>query len=265
MSAWPLSWESRVPHYGDGRDIPGKRYTSRLSPHLRFGEISPRQVWHQAQLAKSHHPGDEGDVDKFLSEIGWREFCKHLVALFPEMPDKAFNPKFEHFPWAGDPAHLRAWQKGQTGYPIVDAGMRELWQTGFMHNRVRMVVASFLTKHLLTHWREGSAGSGIACSMQTSPLTPAVGNGSAVRGRTPHPTSVFSIQSPKVRSLIRTVTTRGIGCQSLQSYQTNICINLGKPPSSRWKRLASSSARPIPNPLSIINKHAKRHWQPTAH
>jgi deoxyribodipyrimidine photo-lyase len=147
--------ESRVPHYGDGRDIPGKRYTSRLSPHLRFGEISPRQVWHQAQLAKSHHPGDEGDVDKFLSEIGWREFCKHLVALFPEMPDKAFNPKFEHFPWAGDPAHLRAWQKGQTGYPIVDAGMRELWQTGFMHNRVRMVVASFLTKHLLTHWREG--------------------------------------------------------------------------------------------------------------
>lgn len=144
-----------VQHYGDGRDIPGKRHTSRLSPHLRFGEISPRQVWHEAQLAKSQHPGGESAVDKFLSEIGWREFCKHLVALFPEMPDRAFNPKFEHFPWAGNPDHLRAWQRGQTGYPIVDAGMRELWQTGFMHNRVRMVVASFLTKHLLTHWREG--------------------------------------------------------------------------------------------------------------
>ena len=144
-----------VQHYGEGRDIPGKRYTSRLSPHLRFGEISPRQVWHEAQLAKGQHAGAEGTVDKFLSEIGWREFCKHLVALFPDMPDRAFNPKFEHFPWAGKPEHLRAWQQGRTGYPIVDAGMRELWQTGFMHNRVRMVVASFLTKHLLTHWREG--------------------------------------------------------------------------------------------------------------
>ncbi len=147
--------DAAVTRYGDGRDIPGKRYTSRLSPHLKFGEISPRQVWQAAQLAKGAHASHEGDIDKFLSEIGWREFCNHLVALFPEMPDQPFNPKFAHFPWAENPAHLTAWQRGQTGYPIVDAGMRELWQTGFMHNRVRMVVASFLTKHLLTHWRAG--------------------------------------------------------------------------------------------------------------
>jgi deoxyribodipyrimidine photo-lyase len=122
---------------------------------LKFGEISPRQVWWTAQNAKQSTPGEAGSIDKFLSEIGWREFCNHLVAQFPAMPDRAFNPKFEYFPWQTHSTNLVAWQQGNTGYPIVDAGMRELWQTGFMHNRVRMVVASFLTKHLLTHWREG--------------------------------------------------------------------------------------------------------------
>jgi deoxyribodipyrimidine photo-lyase len=100
-------------------------------------------------------PADSEAVDKFLSEIGWREFCHHLVAQFPQMPEQPFNAKFAHFPWGEHPADVKAWQRGQTGYPIVDAGMRELWQTGFMHNRVRMIVASFLCKHLLSHWREG--------------------------------------------------------------------------------------------------------------
>ncbi len=144
-----------VGHYGEGRDFPSRPYTSRLSPFLKFGEISPRQVFWAAQHAKRDKPANSGDIDKFISELGWREFCNHLLALFPEMPDRAFNPKFEYFPWAGQVEHLKAWQQGQTGYPIVDAGMRELWQTGFMHNRVRMVVASFLTKHLLSHWRLG--------------------------------------------------------------------------------------------------------------
>lgn len=144
-----------VEHYGEGRDFPAQPNTSRLSPHLKFGELSPRQVWWTAQAAKLEVPGQSSAIDKFLSEIGWREFCNHLVAQFPAMPDQAFNPKFEYFPWQTDAALISAWQRGQTGYPIVDAGMRELWQTGFMHNRVRMVVASFLTKHLLTHWRVG--------------------------------------------------------------------------------------------------------------
>ena len=144
-----------VADYGDGRDFPAQPNTSKLSPFLKFGEISPRQVWWTAQAMKQGDPAHSSSIDKFLSEIGWREFCNHLVAQFPEMPDRAFNSKFDHFPWRSDTDLLQAWQKGQTGYPIVDAGMRELWQTGFMHNRVRMVVASFLTKHLLTHWRLG--------------------------------------------------------------------------------------------------------------
>lgn len=147
--------ESHVEDYGDGRDFPAQPNTSRLSPHLKFGEISPRQIWWAAQNTKRRHPKAASSIDKFLSEIGWREFCYQLLAQFPAMPDRAFNTKFERFPWGGRKEHVVAWQRGATGYPIVDAGMRELWQTGFMHNRIRMVVASFLTKHLLTHWRVG--------------------------------------------------------------------------------------------------------------
>lgn len=146
-----------VSNYGDGRDIPAEPNTSRLSPYLRFGNLSPRQVWHAAQGAKRGRPETSESIDKFLSEIGWREFCYHLLFHFPTMPDEAFNPKFSFFPWGEDTERLKAWQAGKTGYPFVDAGMRELWHTGFMHNRVRMVVASFLTKHLLLNWREGEA------------------------------------------------------------------------------------------------------------
>ena len=144
-------------NYGDGRDIPSEPNTSKLSPYLRYGNISPRQVWHAAQSANISRPDSSDSINKFLSEIGWREFCYHLLHHFPTMPDEAFNPKFNFFPWGDDHERLHAWQKGLTGYPIVDAGMRELWQTGFMHNRVRMVVASFLTKHLLLSWRAGEA------------------------------------------------------------------------------------------------------------
>ena len=146
-----------VQDYGDGRDLPAEPNTSKLSPYLRFGNISPRQVWHAAQRVKNERPEEAVSIDKFLSELGWREFCYHLLFHFPHMPDEAFNPKFSFFPWGKDEERLTAWQAGQTGYPIVDAGMRELWQTGFMHNRVRMVVASFLTKHCLLNWREGEA------------------------------------------------------------------------------------------------------------
>ena len=146
-----------VKGYGDQRDIPGVEATSKLSPHLHFGEIGPRQVWLATRGA-----ADQGDIpvaeaDKFLSEIGWREFNHSILFHWPHMPSRNFKPEFDAFPWVQDDTGLRAWQTGQTGYPIVDAGMRELWATGFMHNRVRMIVASFLIKHLMIDWREGEA------------------------------------------------------------------------------------------------------------
>lgn len=145
-----------VNDYSEGRDHPARDTTSRLSPHLHFGEISPRQVWHEAMALAAGDAACREQIDKFLSELGWREFSYHLLHHFPDLAEQPFKPQFKRFPWLGDSAALTAWQRGQTGYPIVDAGMRELWQTGYMHNRVRMVVASFLTKHLLIHWRAGA-------------------------------------------------------------------------------------------------------------
>ncbi len=141
--------------YATLRDRPDRDGTSKLSPHLRFGEISPRQVWHAANFAAARKPAIANDVAKFLSELGWREFSRHLLFDLPQLAEKNLQPSFDAFPWRNDRKALRAWQRGLTGYPIVDAGMRELWHTGIMHNRVRMVVASFLVKHLLIDWRDG--------------------------------------------------------------------------------------------------------------
>jgi deoxyribodipyrimidine photo-lyase len=140
--------------YADERDRPDKPSTSRLSPYLRFGEISAIDIFHAARFA-----ADQGapsrDVEKFLSELGWREFSYHLLHHFPDLGTKNLQSRFDAFPCRDDDTALKAWQRGRTGYPIVDAGMRELWHTGWMHNRVRMVVASFLIKHLLIDWRRG--------------------------------------------------------------------------------------------------------------
>jgi deoxyribodipyrimidine photo-lyase len=144
-----------VAGYSGDRDRPDRNGTSRLSPHLRFGELGPRQVWHAARFAAAERPGLAGDIDKFLSELGWREFCRHLLFDVPDLATRNLQASFDAFPWKHDAKALRAWKRGRTGYPIVDAGMRELWHTGVMHNRVRMVVASFLVKHLLIDWREG--------------------------------------------------------------------------------------------------------------
>ena len=137
--------------YSKGRDLPGVAGTSRLSPHLHFGEIAPLRA--VARVRTSDAPAAE--IEKFVAEIGWREFSAHLLAAFPQMVDQAFQPKYDTMPWRDDEAGFEAWTRGMTGYPIVDAGMRELWVTGFMHNRVRMIVASFLIKHLLIDWRRG--------------------------------------------------------------------------------------------------------------
>jgi deoxyribodipyrimidine photo-lyase len=152
-----LSAHSR--NYADNRNRPDMTSTSRLSPHLRFGEISPRQIWHAAQSAQQAgaSAAREHDLDKFLAEIGWREFSYHLLDQFPRLASENFQARFNAFPWMNNPTGLKAWQKGQTGYPIVDAGMRQLWRTGWMHNRVRMITASFLIKHLMVDWRQGEA------------------------------------------------------------------------------------------------------------
>lgn len=140
--------------YKKNRDFPEQKAISTLSPHLHFGEISPNQVWYSAQ-AKAHETGWDTDTGHFLSELAWREFSYSLLYHYPDIPFKNIQSKFDNFPWKKNAKHLKAWQQGQTGYPIIDAGMRELWQTGFMHNRVRMIVASFLIKNLLIHWHEG--------------------------------------------------------------------------------------------------------------
>lgn len=142
----------RLPRYADERDLPAADATSRLSPHLRFGELSPYQVWHRARGAEA----SAATKEKFLTELGWREFDYDLLSTQEHLHTENVHSGFDRFPWADpDDARIRAWQQGRTGFPLVDAGMRELWQTGWMHNRVRMVTASFLVKNLRLDWRVG--------------------------------------------------------------------------------------------------------------
>jgi deoxyribodipyrimidine photo-lyase len=141
--------------YKEGRNFPSKPHASKLSPHLHFGEISPNQVWYASEYAGFHHKA-ESDLDHFHSELGWREFSHSLLYFNPDLPEKPLNKKFENFEWANvDDEMMEKWKTGHTGFPIVDAGMRELYATGYMHNRVRMIVASFLVKDFRYHWRHG--------------------------------------------------------------------------------------------------------------
>lgn len=141
--------------YDAERDFPAADASSRLSPHLRFGEVAVARVAHEVLEAQGAGSVPVEASEKFLAEIGWREFAWHLLAAFPDLATRNYQAGFENFPWQDNVAALKAWATGQTGYPIVDAGMRELWQTGFMHNRVRMIAASLLIKHLLIHWKHG--------------------------------------------------------------------------------------------------------------
>jgi len=143
--------------YRQGRDFPALQQTSRLSPHLHFGEISPHQVRQALLTASSAGSVPEEDLANFFSELAWREFSYYQLYHNPHLPECPLRPEFERFPWRQDEEGLRCWQRGMTGYPLVDAGMRELWQTGFMHNRVRMVVGSFLVKNQLLPWQQGES------------------------------------------------------------------------------------------------------------
>ncbi|NWG46472.1 MAG: deoxyribodipyrimidine photo-lyase, partial [Alphaproteobacteria bacterium] len=146
-----------APAYAADRDRPDRAGTSRLSPHLHFGEISPRTIFAAVRHAEESGRLPGKAADKFRAELGWREFAHSLLFHHPELPHTPLREAFASFPWGEDEAALRAWQRGRTGYPIVDAGMRELWHTGWMHNRVRMIVASFLVKDLLIPWQKGAA------------------------------------------------------------------------------------------------------------
>ncbi len=151
INALDQAIETIVKNYSDTRNSLGVEGTSRLSPYLRFGELSPIYAWHSIASSMSFE-----HAESFLRQLVWREFNAHLLFHRPEIDLDNFKPKFNGFPWENNPAALKAWQTGQTGYPVVDAAMQQLWHTGWMHNRARMIVASFLTKHLLIDWREGA-------------------------------------------------------------------------------------------------------------
>ncbi|HET8805155.1 MAG TPA: deoxyribodipyrimidine photo-lyase [Gaiellales bacterium] len=143
------AFAERSARYADDRDLP-VRPSSRLSPHLHHGELSPRQVWHAVTRSAG------AAAEPYLRQLAWREFAHHLLYHHPASAEHPLRPGFGRMPWRDDPTALAAWRQGRTGYALVDAGMRQLWQTGWMHNRARMVTASFLTKHLLIDWREGA-------------------------------------------------------------------------------------------------------------
>ncbi len=145
-----LFLDTALANYRQARDLPAVPATSRLSPHLAFGEISPRQIWRAATTR-----GMSAACEKFLTELGWREFSYNLLFNHGDLGRRNYRSEFDSFPWIDEEGMLEAWRRGRTGYPIVDAGLRELWTTGWMHNRVRMIVASFLTKDLLIDWRAG--------------------------------------------------------------------------------------------------------------
>ena len=219
-----------VSKYRDQRNNPGSDSTSRLSPYLAFGEISPRQVWH-AVLTAAEAVGQSNMGEAYLREIAWREFSYHLLFHFPDLPEKAFRPEFENFPFREDKHALSAWQRGQTGYPIVDAGMRQLWQTGWMHNRVRMIVASFLIKHLLQPWQSGEAwfwdtlvdadlannGSGSQALAQMRPLI-----------------SASSTPSCRAKSSILRAITCAPSARSWRSCPTPLSTSRGRENRTSW-------------------------------
>ena len=143
--------KNKITDYGDTRDIPGINGTSKLSPFLKFGQIHVETIWNKCDEVEKKGKG----YRKYVNELGWREFSHSLINYFPEMLNGNLRKDFDNFPWVKNEKFIKRWKQGMTGYPIVDAGMRELYETGWMHNRVRMIVASFLVKHLRIHWKEG--------------------------------------------------------------------------------------------------------------
>ncbi|MFB1049804.1 deoxyribodipyrimidine photo-lyase [Paraliobacillus sp. JSM ZJ581] len=162
INRWNTFLDEDIMSYDKERDFPAKDRVSRLSPYLAWGEISPRLIWHDIQrkliqLDSRQQEEVHGQLEAFLRQLVWRDFAYHQLVTFPHVEDEPLKTEFKYFAWKNDQDHLDQWKQAKTGYPIVDAGMRELWETGWMHNRVRMITASFLIKHLLIHWKEGAS------------------------------------------------------------------------------------------------------------
>jgi hypothetical protein len=210
--------------------MPGVEGTSRLSPHLHFGEIGPRQIWRTLTAHATAEVGDPmgGGVETFLSEIGWREFSYHLLFHFPTLPSEPLRQEFGTFPWVNDPLLLAAWKRGMTGYPIVDAGMRELWTTGWMHNRVRMIVASFLIKDLLVDWRQGETW--FWDTLVDADLASNSVSWQWVAGCGADAVPYFRVFNPSLqaRSSILMASTSGVGFRSWRNFPTACCTSHGR-------------------------------------
>ncbi len=205
--------------YAELRDRPDLDITSRLSPHLHFGEVSARQVWHALHEQAAHAKSSTG-AEALCRQLYWRDFSAYVLFHFPTLPEKPLRKEFEYFPWSSDEDGLRAWQRGMTGYPIVDAGMRQLWATGWMHNRVRMIVASFPGSRELT-------GFSIRSSMQIWRTTRQAGSGLPVAARTQRPTFEFSIPYCRARNSTLPATTCAAGYRSSRLCRISIFTTPG--------------------------------------
>jgi deoxyribodipyrimidine photo-lyase len=229
--------------------MPAVDGTSRLSPHLAFGEISPRQIWRAASAR-----GLSAATEKFLAELGWREFSYNLLFHFGDLAQRNFRPEFDAFPWADADDAVEIWRRGRTGYPIVDAGMRQLWTTGWMHNRVRMIVASFLTKDLLVDWRVGERWFWDTL-VDADPANNAAG-WQWVTGSGADAQPYFRIFNPVLQGETP-ATMCAAGCPSLQASRPKRSIGRGRRP-------RNCPPRSIPSASSITLSRAIGRWRPSA-
>jgi deoxyribodipyrimidine photolyase len=241
--------------YSEIRDRPDAQGTSRLSPHLRWGEISPRQIWARLGLEAEKLSKREG-ASKFLSELGWREFSYHLLYHFPKLPEENWRREFDYFPWRESTEDLKAWQRGLTGFPLVDAGMRELWRTGctIVCAWSRQASWSSICGSIGGRVRHGS---GTRCSTPISPTMPLAGNGSLEAEPMHLPSSEFSIQSPRARSSILTATMFAAGARNWRAFRTSISM-LRSPPRPRcWIGQALGWGRTIRFQSLTLIAHAR--------
>ena len=246
LARWAEFRDDALEDYADRRDRPDLRATSHLSVHLKFGEIHPRTLLADlgsphAKLPKSH--------EIFRKELAWREFYADVLHHEPQSAREYLRPEFAHMEYDAGPSaerKLALWQGGNTGFPIVDAGMRQLLAEGWMHNRVRMIVASFLVKDLHLEWQEGAAGSCVTWSTATSRRTPTAGSGPRVAAPMPLPTSGSSTPSPRACGTTPTASMCGATCPNSHTCADRRCTNRGKPPmdTSRATPSGSSTTRP---------------------
>ena len=235
--------------------------TSRLSPYIRFGVLSPRYIY--AQLASLQNGMRESaGIKSWLNELIWREFYFNIMTAFPYVLKSAFRKNLRNIPWRDAPQDLKAWQNGLSGYPVVDAGMRQLAETGWMHNRARMITASFLTKDLLINWQAGEAWFLRICWWtETPPATTAAGSGQPAPAQTLRPTSVSSTPCCKAGNSTRRGSTSADGCRNWPMCRISTFTNPGRCPRIFSRAAACISAGSIPRRSSTTEARANGHWQ----